>query len=211
MKRKTITIFAVIIFLVCIVMSADTLLTNLIENINVVCRGQKFSSAEEALMAYEISEREANDTSLDYCPPFSLVYSFEYDENTIIFYSCCEEFDGEQREEYAVRALKKNRDGSLSFTGGFAEFELTEPNGNDRHRYFTNIETSHGKKSICILYLPKDSDKDIYVDGIKAEKQLALIENAEFYICYAISNPDTFFSNTSTDISDRHKIELREY
>ena len=106
-KKKKIIIWLVVILLGFIIMSANTLLTNLTENTNVVCKGEKFSSAEEALKAYEASEREANDESLDYCPPYELLYEFDYDENTIIFYSYCETFDGEKSQECAVRILKK--------------------------------------------------------------------------------------------------------
>lgn len=209
MKKRIAAICTVTILLACVAMSADALLTNLIENTNLVCKRQKFSSAEEAVQAMEIIEREDNDISLDVCPPYKLVYSFDYDENIIIFFSYCEEFDGEQSPEYAVRILKKNSDGTLSFDSGFAYFKLTVPGGNENYYYFTNIETSNGKKSASFLYLPKDSDKDIYVDGIKTEKMLVSMEESELYICYAISKPDTFFSNFSTEISERHKIEIK--
>ena len=208
-KKKKIIIWLVVILLGFIIMSANTLLTNLTENTNVVCKGEKFSSAEEALKAYEASEREANDESLDYCPPYELLYEFDYDENTIIFYSYCETFDGEKSQECAVRILKKNSNGTLSFDSGFADFVLAEPSREDNYCYFTNIETDDGMKSISFLYLPKDSKKDIYVDGVKAEKVLVKVEGEEFYICYAISDPDTFFSNFSTEISDRHEVEVR--
>ena len=208
-KRKNIIILAVVILLLCIIMNADKILTNLIENTNVVCKGEKFSSVEEALKAYETSEREANDESLDYCPPYELLYSFDYDENTIIFYSYCETLDGEKSQECAVRILKKNNDGTLSFDSGLADFVLAETSGEENYYYFTNIETSDGMKSISFLYLPKDSKKDIYVDGVKAEKMLVSMAGDEFYICYAISEPDTYFLNLSTEISDRHEVEVR--
>jgi len=57
--------------------------------------------------------------------------------------------------------------------------------------------------------LPQDSDKDIYVDGIKAEKILVSIKDHDFYICYAISNRDTFLSNLFTSIVDRHNIVVK--
>ena len=212
MKKKTttvVTLCAAAILLVCIIMGANFLLTRLIESTNVVCKGQKFSSAEEAIQAMEASEREANDTSLDYCPPYELMCSFDYEDKTIVFYSYCYRYDGEQSASYAVRILKKNGDGTLSFDNGFAVFRLTEPTGNENYYYFTNMETSKGNKSISFLYLPKDSDKDIFVDGIQAEKILVSIEGNEFYICYAISHQDTFLSNLFTAISNRHKVETK--
>lgn len=211
MKRKKIvvTISIVILLLVCGVLGANALLTGLIESTNVVCKGQSFSTPEEALWVMEANERNENDTSLDYCPPYKLLYTFDYEKNTIIFYSYCESIDGEQSISYAVRILKHNKDGTLSFDSGFADFELSEPKGNENYYYFTNIETSKGNRSISFLYLPKDSDEDVYVDGIKAKKNLVSIENQDFYICYAISNRDTFLSNLFTPVSERHKIEIK--
>ncbi|MBQ8683840.1 MAG: hypothetical protein IJ518_04935 [Clostridia bacterium] len=158
----------------------------------------------------ETSERKSNDTSLDYCPPYRLVHSFDYEENTIVFYSYCYGFDGEESSSYAVRILKHNDDGTLSFDSGFADFYLSEPDGNENYYYFTNIQTSSGNKSISFLYLDKESKKDIYIDGIKAEKTLIKMEECEFYICYAISNRDTFLSNLFTPISNRHKIVVKQ-
>lgn len=212
MKRNHIAIVAVcsaVILLICFVLGANALLTNLVDSSNTVCKGQKFSSAEEAIQAMETSERKSNDTSLDYCPPYNVVYTFDYEGNTIVFYSYCYRFDGEQSTSYAVSVLKHNDDGTLSFDSGFAKFILSEPDGSENYYYFTNIHTTKGNQSISFLYLPKDSEKCIYVDGIKAEKVLVSIENHEFYLCYAISNRDTFLSNLFTPISDRHKIEVK--
>lgn len=212
MKKQHITIVivcSVVFLLACFLLGANALLTNLVESSNIVCSGQKFSSAEEAIQAMEISERECNDTSLDYCPPYKVVHTFEYEENTIVFYSYCHSFDGEQSTSYAVRVLKHNDDGTLSFDSGFADFVLSEPDGNENYYYFTNIYTSKGDKSISFLYLPKDTEKCIYVDGIKAEKVLVSIDNRQFYLCYAVSSRDTFLSNLFTSISDRHKIEVK--
>lgn len=211
MKKKhiAVAIGVVIVLLVCGILGVNVLLTNLIESSNVECKDQSFSSPEEALWAMEVNKRNENNTDLDYCPPYKLLYTFDYEKNTIVFYSYCKSFDGEQSTSYAVRILKHNQDGTLSFDSGFAKFELREPKENENYYYFTNIETSKGKKSISFLYLPKDSDKNIYVDGVKAEKILVSIENQDFYICYAISDPDTFLSNLFTPISERHQIEIK--
>ena len=212
MKRKKIAIaaiFSVVILLICFILGVNALLTNLIDGTNIVCKGQSFSSVEEAIQAMETSERKSNDTSLDYCPPYRIVHSFDYKENTIVFYSYCYSFDGEESSSYAVRILKHNDDGTLSFDSGFADFYLSEPDGNENYYYFTIIQTSSGNKSISFLYLDKESKKDIYIDGIKAEKTLIKMEECEFYICYAISNRDTFLSNLFTPISNRHKIVVK--
>lgn len=212
MKKKYISVIvfctAAVLFIY-VVSVANVLLTTFIESTNIVCKGQKFSSPEEAIQAMEASAREENDTSLDYCPPYKLLYSFDYDENTIVFYRYCYRFDGKESSSYAVRILNHNDDGTLSFGSGFSDFHLREPEGEENYYYFTNIETSKGSKSICFLYLSKDSDNNIYVDGRKAEKIPVSMEDQEFYICYAISKRDTFLSNLFTSISDRHKIVIK--
>lgn len=212
MKRKYLAVIiscSVAILLVCAVLGVNVLLTNFTENTNIVCKGQKFLSVDEAIQAMELNEREANDTSLDYCPPYEVVHTFDYDKNTIVFYSYCYSFDGEESAFYAIRILKHNDDGTLSFDSGFADFHMNEPDGNENYYYFTNIHTSTGDKSISFLYLPKDTEKCIYVDGIKAEKHIASIGDREFYICHAISNRDTFLSNLFTPISSRHEVEIK--
>lgn len=211
MKKKhiAVTIGIVIALLICGVWGVNELLTGLIESTNVECKGQSFSSPEEAILAMEVYERDKNDTSLDYCPPYKLLYTFDYEKNTIVFYSYCKNFDGEQSTSYAIRILKHNKDGTLSFDSGFADFILREPKENEDYYYFTDIKTSKGKKSISFLYLPKDSDKDIYVDGVKAEKISVSIKDQDFYICYAISNRDTFLSNVFIPVSERHQIEIK--
>jgi len=211
MKRKHIIITAcsILVLLICVASVANALLSNFIDNTNIVCKDQNFSSAEEAIQALEINAREENDKSLDYCPPYNLLYSFNYEKNTIVLYSYCHSFDGAQSASYAIRVLKHNDDGTLSFDSGFADFYLKEPGENENYYYYTNIKTSNGNESISFLYLDKDSEKDIYVDGRKAEKLLVSTENREFYICYAISDRDTFMSNLFVSISDRHRIEIK--
>ncbi len=212
MKRKLIMsaiAVAIIVVMVLGVFLGNILFTNLIDYSNVVLKDQKFTSAEEAIGALEAYEREESDTSLDYCPPYEVVYSFEYEDNTIVFYSFCDNFDGTKEEYYAIRILKHNDDNTLSFDGGFAYFCLKEHEENGNYYYFTNINTSQGKKSISFLYLDKQSDKDIYVDGIKATKDLVTIDGKVFYLCYAISSPDTFLSNLFTSVGSRHNVEIK--
>lgn len=212
MKKKHLRIiipFAIIVFLICLIFVGNILLTNLAEKMNANCKGERFSSVEKAIAAMEAEAREENDTSLDYCPPYQLIHSFEYDNNTIVLYSYSNSFDSSKvTDSYVIKILKHNNDSTLSFTGGFADFKLQEPVGNEDYYYFTNIKTSDGKKSISFLYLSTDSKKEIYVDGIKTEKELVKTADNEFYICYAISKRDTLLSNLFTSISDRHDIEI---
>lgn len=214
MKKSTkiLLISSIIVLAICLIFGMNWLLTILIEQTNIVCKGQKFNSPEEAIEAMEAYETEANDSSLDFCPPYELVYAFNYEDNTIVLYSYCNNYNGEQGNSYAVRILKKNDDGTLSFDTGFMDFRLQEPTETEGYHSFTNIKTSAGRKAISLLYLEKDSDKEIYVDGIKAEKILASVDDHEFYICYVISKPDTFLSNlfsVFSGFSGRHSIEIK--
>ena len=210
MKRKIIIAVVIVIAVLLCFWGVNMLLTHMIDRINAVCKDQKFATAQDAIEGMEAEARANYDISLDYCPPYRLLYSFEYDGNTIALYAYSRGwYDNEEYHEYAVYILKNNDDGTLSFTGGFANFKLKEPEEKNNYYYFTNIKTSNGSKSISFLYLPEDSDKDIYVDGNKAEKQLVTIDGKTFYICYAISDRDTFFSNLVTPIKNRHSVEVR--
>lgn len=211
MKKKYINIIAIFLIAVTwifVVWKANLSLTEFIDNSNIVCAEQKFHSADEAVQGMEASKREQNDSYLDYCPPYEMIHSFECEENTIVLYSYCYSYDGAESDSYAVRILKHNEDGTLSFDLGFADFYLNEPNGKQDYYYFTNINTTKGNKSISFLYLPKDSDKEIYVDGAKAEKILVSDGNKEFYLCFALSKRDTFLSDLFTPVSERHKVEI---
>lgn len=212
MKKKYINIIAIFLIAVTwifVVWKANLRLTEFIDNFNIVCAEQKFHSADEAVQAMESSKREQNDSYLDYCPPYEVVYSFECEENTIVLYSYCYSYDGIKSDSYAVRILKHNEDGTLSFDSGFADFYMREPDGNEEYYYFTNINTTKGNKSISFLYLPEDSNKEIYVDGVKTEKIFVSADYKEFYLCYALSSQDTFLSELFTPISERHKIEIK--
>lgn len=198
-----------VVLLICFVFVANIIMTELVESTNIVCRGQKFSSVEQAMQVMEASFREENDTSLDFCPPYKIVHHFEYEDNTIVLHSYCDTYDGEDSESLAVQVLNHNDDGTLSFGCGFATFRLSEPIESEDYYYFTNIKTSKGKKSISFLYLSKDSDKEIYIDGNKTEKELVVTQDDAFYICYAISKRDTFLSNLFTPIEYRHEIVVK--
>ena len=176
---------------------------------------KRFSSAEDAVEALDAYWRKNCDTSLDICPPYKLKYSFDCDDRVIIFYSYCYKLDGtESSIDYVVGVLKRHRDGSLSFVDGYAMFSLHEPesieNLNRWGGFFTNIKTDEGKRSISLLYLERDSDKEIYVDGIKAERIPVSIDGREFDICFVISRPDTLFTFLfSHEDFDRHTVEIR--
>ncbi len=208
LKRLISITLKILIFIIAIFLINEGL-TRLVELTNVVCKNEKFSTAELAIAGMEKYKRENYSSSLDYCPPYELVYSFDFDGNTIVFFSYCRPYDGTKEQSYAVRILKHNDDGTYSFTGAFVDFELKEPSSEKMsYHYFTNLKTSKGEKSISILYLEKDNKKDIYVDGIKCKKTLVNIDGKEFYVCYGISKRDTFLSNLFTRSESRHKIEI---
>ena len=133
-----------------------------IEYSNMVCIGQTFESPELAIAGMEKEKRDNYSNELDYCPPYELVYYFDYQKNTIVFYTYCRPYDGKMDEScYAVRILKHLEDGTYEFTGAFADFELKEPSNKQDdmfYNYFTNISTNDGVKSISFLYLEKDNN-----------------------------------------------------
>jgi len=175
----------------------------------------RFSTAEEAIKGLDAFWRRNYDTSLDVCPPYELKYSFNCDDNVIVFYSYHYRLDdNECALDYAVGVLKRHHDGTLSFVNGFAWLRLSEPKSTVDLDYLfrssTNIRTDEGKRLICLLYLERDSDKDIYVDGIKAERIPVSIDGREFDICYVLTRPyDVFAVLLSPEDHFQHTIEIR--
>ena len=208
-KRLSITL---IIVSLCSMLSSCQSMDDFIERSNMVCIDQTFESPKLAIAGMEKETRDNYSIDLDYCPPYELLYFFEYQDNTIIFYSYCDSYDGTKSSDYAIRILRHNEDGTYTFTGGFADFELREPSANPFdmfYYYYTNITTNEGVKSISFLYLEKDNDKNVYVDGKLCEKILLTMEDREFYLCYAISNRDTFLSNFFIPMMFRHHVKIK--
>ena len=208
MKKKGWIGLLVLRVLVGVVWCGNLLLTGWIERSNTVCIGQYFSTVEEAMQAMEAEALREADSSSNCHPPYTVVYTFDYDKNTVVLYRYNDYF-GEESADYGVRILRHHKDGTLSFTGGTADFPLQELAYDGNYYYFTNIRTAWRQKSLSLLYLSADSDRDIYVDGKKTEKVRLYVEGQQFYLCYGISNRDTFLSNLITPISNRHKIEIK--
>ena len=192
----TIILLAVGVFLSITLIGANILFTNMVEETNKVCVDKSFDTIEEALGAYEVEVRNMNyldDEGQDVFPPFRLVYSFEYEGNIIVFFRYCTALDGEERiTNVGVRVLRKTESGKYYFDSGTAFFNCFE--GGSTFTSYTNIETSNGKKSLNLVYLDKDNQKDVYIDGIKATKVLVKIDEDEFYLCYGLTKKDTIFS-----------------
>lgn len=210
-RMKRILLAAVIQLAVLLItfIALDSLLTDWAATSDIVCRGQKFVSVKEAIQALEERERRIEDETLTTFPPYSVKHVMEYDDNMIVFYSYCDEFDGSESSDYAVRILKENSDGTYSFDSGFADFYTEEFKEYMDYTFFNEIETAKGRKTISFLYLPSDSDENIYVDGVQCQKELVSIDEKEFYICYAVSKRDSFLTKFFIDEWDRHNVDIK--
>lgn len=58
-----------------------------------------------------------------YCPPYEIIYQFAYDKNTIVLYHYRFSCLGVVAEIPVVKVITHNRDGTVSFTGGSADFK----------------------------------------------------------------------------------------
>lgn len=210
-RWKRILIAAVVQFAVLLLtfFALDGLLTDWAATSDLVCRDQRFSSPEEAIRALEERERKILDETLKECPPYSVKHVMEYDDNWIVFYSYCETFDGTESSDYAVRILHKNTDGTYSFDVGYADFYTQEFQEYMEYSFFTEIETSNGRKTISFLYLPEDSKENVYFDGVECQKELVSVDDEEFYICYAITKRDSFLTKFFIDEWDRHHVKIK--
>lgn len=139
-RMKRILLAAVIQLAVLLItfIALDSLLTDWAATSDIVCRGQKFVSVKEAIQALEERERRIEDETLTTFPPYSVKHVMEYDDNMIVFYSYCDEFDGSESSDYAVRILKENSDGTYSFDSGFADFYTEEFKEYMDYTFFTS-------------------------------------------------------------------------
>ena len=196
------------VFIISLLCSAFCFITDSLRKNSAPLQGETFSNAKEALVAYDAYETKLNDTDLDYCPPYDLKHSFECGDNTILIYSSCYTFGGQTMPGYAIRTLEHNDEGELYFGTGFMDLQKTLPTDTDSY-HFMNIHTKRGEKSLGIFYLPESDMRDVYFDGIKAKKDLVCIDGDEFYLCYALSKPDTTFRILFTSVSQRHSVEIK--
>ena len=204
--KKALQVVLIISIPVVLVFLINTALNGLIYRSNETCRGQSFASVEAAIAGME-NEVDPDDTSLDISPPYRLLASFDYDEFTVIMYS----YEEASEDECAVKMLRKNDDGTLSFVGGFTQFHFSAPaNSNPEYCYYTNVKTSRGMKTVSFLYLPGDSTSDLYVDGNAAEKIKVSIDSEEFFVCAAMSEKDTLIKNILVPVSSRHPIVIKQ-
>ena len=86
--KKTLSL-ALIIILICLMLMSCQSMDDFIELSNTVCIDQRFESPQLAIEGMEKEQRDNYSIEIDYCPPYELVYSFEYQDNTIVFYSYC--------------------------------------------------------------------------------------------------------------------------
>lgn len=170
---------------------------------------EKYTSPEEYVQAREKEEYERQDTSLDYCPPYELVYQFDYDNKTVILYSYHFSFDGVKSSSYAIEVLKHNKDNTYTPTGYFTELNkyLKYDDGYiNRYESGGNIFTKWGTRNLMFVYLPGDSTKDVYIDGRKAKKIPVTIGDDSFYICYVFLPKHTLLRSK---IKPEYNIKLK--
>lgn len=204
--KKALQVVLILAIPIVLVFLINMALNGLIYRSNETCRGQSFASVEAAVAGME-SAVDSDDTSLDISPPYKLLASFDYDEFTVVMYS----YEEASEDECAVKMLRKNDGGTLSFVGGFTQFHFSAPAGsNPEYCYYTNVKTSGGMKTVSFLYLPVDSASDLYVDGNAAEKIKLSIDGEEFFVCAAMSEKDTFIKNILVPVNSRHPIVIKQ-
>ena len=205
MKKTSLPLKTVLVLftVICLFFGLNEALTAFVENSNYVLTGQEFSSPEEAMNAWEEFERKEKNKSLDICPPYEIKYVLNLESNSLVIFSFCSNFDNLDSQSYAVKELNKNEEGLYTFGDGLFPFPLNEWSGDNYiDNYSANIKTSQGEKSITVLYLSANSEKDIYIDNKKAEKIPVIIDGHECYICWALSRRETFLTRG-------HRIEIR--
>lgn len=203
-KKTALTVGLIRVFIAVVLIAiSNCVITDLIDKTNDICPGQSFSSVLDAVKGMN-DEIDPDDTSIDYTD-YRLLTSFEYGEFTAVMCSYREASE----KECIIRLLQKNDDGTLSFVGGFTDFLFSPPDGeNMNYYYYTNVKTSHGKRTAAFLYLPADSEAEIFIDGHKAEKIPVQTDDKEFYVCAATLGRDTFLKALFVPIDKRHTVRF---
>lgn len=198
--------FAVVFF-------AQSSVQSLLDRTFAPLRGESFDTTESALIAYDEYETELNDIDLDFSPPYEYVDTIYIEDMAIIIYQYREGF----RANIAMMVMEKKGDGRWAFTNGFCYLDINTDGDKywqDGARNYTNIIVSNKKYAICFSWLPIDSEKDIYVDGVKSDKVILNVsdgnEDIQIYLCYALSKKyDYLLGYLFSDNDGRHKYVLR--
>lgn len=176
---------------------------------------QSFNSVQEALQTYGDEVKRLNDIDYDVWLPYDIVFQQEFDDKIIVFYSYYYD-DSEAQEskspDYMVEEFKKNSDGSISFYD-FATFYWPEDESDLPFlsgRCFVNVNINGEKKIVEYYYLPIDSEQNVYVDGIKAEKMAIKDGEKEFNLCYIIRDRKSLMGELWDLIFGKFKVKVTE-
>lgn len=206
MKKKLFIVASIVMLAFIIILAIKSIAPQIVAKIPYYYKN--YSSIEEAMEAMADYRRTKNDSSYDINPPYTVKHTLDYEDNTLVFYSYCLDIDTDVCESnLSVDILKHNKNGTYNFEGAGGEFLLYEITENSRCYCYAPIKTEKGTGNICFVYLPTDSNKTVYFDGVKTEKIMVADGEKEYYICYAVSyKKDSFIKNLFSDISDRHTI-----
>ena len=206
MKKKLFIVASIVILAFIIILAIKFIAPKIDSQIPYYYKN--YTSIEAAMEAMADYRRAKNDSSYDINPPYSVKHTLTYEDNTLVFYSYCSDMDGEiEEDELYVDILKHNKKGTYNFEGSGGRFLVYEEPNISNYYCYAPIKTKEGNGNICFIYLPMDSNKTVYFDGVKAEKIKVNDGENEYYICYAVSYKKiSFIKKLFTDISDRHTI-----
>ena len=176
---------------------------------------ERFGTTEEALEAYEAYVtyrlKTGKDTSLDCKPPYKYIDTIYIEDKGILIYT-----DGSYDLTFSF--LRKTKNDKWKFIEGYASLRVDLRNKDywgDSWRNTSSITIKNIQYTICFSYLPLNSEKEIYVDGIKSNKQIITFPNGngensnQVYLCYALSNKtDNFLSKLINKFDERHKYKV---
>lgn len=206
MKKKLFIVLSLVILAFIIILAIKFVAPKIASKIPYYYKN--YTSVEVAMEAMADYRRSKNDSSYDINPPYTVKHTLTYEDNTLVFYSYCLDIDADVCEgNLSVDILRHNKNGTYNFEGSGGEFLLYEIPDNSGCYCYAPIKTEEGTGNICFVYLPKDSNKTVYFDGVKTEKIMVTDGEKEYYICYAVSyEKDSFVKNLFCDTSDKHTI-----
>ena len=158
---------------------------------------ESFSDVNEYFHQYSNNVIKANDIDYDVWPPYRIIYKYEIGNKIIVLHTC--QYSPGDDEELVFTSFEKESDGRIKYDSfDWVYKDINSPNNPLFSGHFSvDTKTEDGEKVADFYYLPFDSDADIYVGDIKAEKIEIDDQIDHFYLCVIVrdkkSDPEELF------------------
>ena len=217
-KQKRVFIYIGTFFLVFVSIALFLSLVFAFESRNdTYLDGKEYDSIEELHAdLIETMNNKASDSEDFWIKDLITYFEIEDIVDFVSTYSSSRDHEIEENELFVQFAKRENEKYHLlTPIEGYSKFAVLRIGdkftyGGD-YWYYATIKVNNSKKSICFLYKDVDETRSVYFDGNKTSEHITInpFNNMGFYICYALSFPDSFFDRIFIHRERRHLVELK--